>query len=607
MRDFDLMLFRGIGVSVLELFAAYYVIRWFCYKLKTEINIIKALQSKWKPLLFIIGCLFPILNLSYWTPEFSSIFEDCYVALMLCALLMGLEALLSSVESSSLSRLFSKVHWSIGFGILRGILYTLSFYYSYRGLLQNEITQGGFFMGCCCTGAVYMCLKFMHGFIFEDAPYRHEMVKSFFVRHSAWGYCAAVVLTALYGATWIPEGFKYRSVCFKYLSVAFAIILFSFIIEAVFVFVFDYFLKEVKKKTVSKLVQDLSRLISYVLLIMIILTTAFNVNLSSLMVGSTVISVILGLALQETMGNLIAGLLLNFAKPYKSGDYIDISGIMGTVEKVDWRSTVLRLISGERYIVPNSSVAKSTIKNFSEPSKRQARTVMVGADYKHSPDFVRRTVKLALNSVEGVLHDPSPSVLLAGFEDSSISYKIVFWIEDFGKGLAIESQVREAVWYHFSRENINIPFPITTVIKAEPEESPEASKAAFIEGLELMQKVSDKFKIFCKDSLSLKMFGPGETIFPSLCADERYVICIVKSGELSACRGNSEKSAVISCGDIFAEPASGENSITVKAVKESVLLCFTESQRDMMRSGCPEDFALLDKCCLKTEAEITEA
>lgn len=599
-RSLDIELLRGIGLSIVELFIAYYFVRWFC-ALKIENKLFKLLQKRWKPFLIVIGIFAPVLNLAYWVNSLNGIFTDVYVTLMLAAVLMLLEVFLCLLESLNSGNRIPKLYWSVTFSVLRAVLYTCLVYYTYRSFLLKEVSEGGFLAAICCTAAVYMCLKFIHGFFFEDTSYRFELVQKFMSKKSALGYGIVLVLTAMYAWTWVPAQVRAKIGLAKYLGVILATLVIIFAAEAVLVLFFDYYFKEIKKKTVSKLIQDITRLGVYLLLATIILTTAFNINLSSLLVGSTALSVILGFALQDTMGNLVAGLLLNFAKPYKIGDYIDIGGLAGTVEKLDWRSTVLKPVSGERNILPNATVAKSNIKNFSFPTARQARNVEVGAGYEHSPDLVRRVILQALRSVKEVLFDPAPKILLTAFADSSINYKVIFWIEDFSTGLVAESKVREAIWYNFAREGINIPFPITTVIKDEAKHESVFSASEFMAALKLSEKLSAPFREKLAKEFSLKMFGPTESVCPCDCIGEKPALGLLKSGLLALVSQNAaeedlaKSETLFRQGEIFAAGAGGEapEGFVLKAVRESEILILTASQAAYFKEHFSEDWEAL--------------
>ena len=582
-RNLDLELLRSVGLSILILYFAYKFVLWFCYKYKPTLDYIKNLQIRWKPFLFVGVGVLPALNLCYWNPNFTQFYVEIYITLMLMIVLMTAEALISAFECFELRKKFSPMVWSVTFGIIRAVIYSVLIVYSYSSVLKNEVLEGGFFAASCCIAAVYMVLNFLYSFVFEDMKFHYEKLGDFLHNRKPLGYCLVLVLTAVYASTWLPQSIRENYNISRYLLVAVAILIWSFIIEAILVLVFDIFLKEKKSIRVSKLIQDMTRLIVYMMLVLILVSTVFNLNLSSLLVGSTAMSLVLGLALQEVLGNLVAGLFINVAKQYSIGDYVDIGGLTGTVEKVDWRSTVLRTLSGERNILPNSSVAKSNVKNYSSPTKLQGRTVEVGAGYEHSPDLVRRVINLALKSVTGVLQEPAPKIWLVNFADSSITYRVFFWVEDFSTGVTIESNVREAIWYYFSREKINIPFPITTIYQGK-NNSEDLNL-----NIEPLRKCSYEFVQALQKSFASKLFAPQEQIWPFRGIGEPDTLLLIKSGKVELTQNEEKKllgtGTVLHIGD--------EQNITLVTQEETEVLTLKEFAFTEFREKYPEDVNIL--------------
>ncbi|MGM9999571.1 MAG: mechanosensitive ion channel family protein [Candidatus Bruticola sp.] len=598
-RNFDLELIRGVGISILLSVICYYVFRWFCYKYKTNVQLIKSMQGRWRPFLLIASFLIPALNSCYFISSLSSFYEECYTALLLVLVAMGGEVLLCVLERINISLKVPKTIWNVSFYVLRFLLYFLLVNVAYRNMLQQEIIEGGFFIASCYTAAVYMVLKFVYNFIFEDVSFSGELLNNIVNRVKMPCYVLVCVLTAMYAWTWAPAKFKQTVDLIKYLDIALAIDLCTIAIESVFILFFDYYLTKIKSIAVSKLIQDLSRLISYVILVLVILSTAFNVNLSSLLVGSTVISVIVGLALQESMGNFVAGILLDFAQPYKTGDYIEVGGLAGRVESIDWRSTVLRLVTGECNVLPNSVVAKSTLKNYSFPTSRQARSFVIGIAYDCSPDLVRRVLLQAIDSVSEVLKDPKPAVWLIDFADSSMNYKVFYWIEDFSCGLTIDSKVRESVWYYLKRENINIPYPITSILKGNDNSSISETDIIkeFLNRLDIMQEVPETYIEACAENSQIKLYGPGECLYPKDNLGNNDIASIVKRGRLHMTMSAKDegqaqevKETYLGPGDIFSETlANGKQFKTkVVVVEETELVTFTEVQIARMFRCYPE-------------------
>lgn len=610
-RTLDLELIRGVGISIILAAACYYCFTWFCYRYKTKVQLIKTLQERWRPFLLIVGFLVPTLNSCYCISSLSRLYEECYTALLLVLVAMGGEVLLSVLERINISLKVPKTIWNVSFYVLRFILYFLLVNVAYRNMLQQEIIEGGFFVASCYTVAVYMVLKFVYNFVFEDIDFKNDILKAVMAKIKTPCYVLICILAAMYAWTWAPNKLKQMVDFIRYLDIALAIDLCTVFIESFFLLFFDYYLTKIKSIVISKLIQDLSRLIAYVILILVVLSTAFSINLSSLLVGSTVISVIVGLALQESMGNFVAGILLDFAQPYKTGDYIEVAGLSGTVESIDWRSTVLRLLSGECNILPNSIVAKSTVKNYSSPTSRQARTFEIGIAYEHSPALVRRVLLQAIDAVSDVLKDPKPIVWLVNFADSSMNYKVNYWIEDFSRGLTIDSKVRESMWYYLNREKINIPYPITTILHDDTDK-PETSQIIknFLSKLDIMQNLPSEYVQACANCSQIKLYGPGESLYPKDSLGNDDLAAIVKSGSLRmvmkmkghdktgllAPEGN-EKVIMLAPGDIFSETLADSQHFEtiVTVVEEAELVTFNGEQFARLSRQFPQENAVIAK------------
>ena len=179
-----------------------------------------------------------------------------------------------------------------------------------------------------------------------------------------------------------------------------------------------------------------------------------------LLATSAVGAVVIGFALQDTLGNFFAGLAIQVEKPFRVGHWISIAGNEGRVEEVTWRATKLRTKDGQFLIVPNSVISKDAILNYSEPTIPTRLEVEVGASYLTPPNDVRAAIHRAIANAPLALHDPPPVVVLKGFGASSIDYAAKFWIGDYGQDSTAKDQVRTNVWYEFRRANIEIPWPI---------------------------------------------------------------------------------------------------------------------------------------------------
>ena len=179
-----------------------------------------------------------------------------------------------------------------------------------------------------------------------------------------------------------------------------------------------------------------------------------------LLTTSAVSAVVLGFALQDTLGNAFAGLAIQSEKPFHVGHWVRVGEFEGRVEEVTWRATKLRTKAGNFVILPNNLVSKEAITNFSEPDAPTRLEVSVGAAYQVAPNDVKAAILEALRNTSQVLATPPPYVELIAFDGSAITYKAKFWIDDYRRDDEARDEARTAIFYAFRRRNIEIPWPI---------------------------------------------------------------------------------------------------------------------------------------------------
>lgn len=185
-----------------------------------------------------------------------------------------------------------------------------------------------------------------------------------------------------------------------------------------------------------------------------------GVDLSSLLATSALITAVVGLSLQETLGNTIAGLAMQAQPPFAVGDWIEIDGgRIGQVTSVGWRSITIWTNDDIEISVPNGLLAKGAVLNYSRPSPAVRRTIRVSAPYTEPPHHVEAVLLDAIVGVPGVLLTPPPQVFTSTFGDSGIEYQLRYFINEFRLRDPIDSLVRDRAWYAFRRENIKIPYP----------------------------------------------------------------------------------------------------------------------------------------------------
>jgi small-conductance mechanosensitive channel len=209
----------------------------------------------------------------------------------------------------------------------------------------------------------------------------------------------------------------------------------------------------------------------------LVLLAALGVQITPLLTALGVGGLAVALALQDTLGNLFAGLHLLADRPIRVGDYVKIGdAVEGFVVDVGWRSTRVRLLQNSVVIVPNSTVAKSTIINYDLPESRMAIMIRVNVDYDSDPDRVEAILveeaERAVGQVVGLLADPKPTArLIPGFGDSALELTLVCHVARFVDQYAVQHELRKRILRRFRAERITIPFP-TRVVQTRGDGAP---------------------------------------------------------------------------------------------------------------------------------------
>jgi small-conductance mechanosensitive channel len=197
----------------------------------------------------------------------------------------------------------------------------------------------------------------------------------------------------------------------------------------------------------------------YVLALLIILST-WRVNLGGLLVGAGFLGIVLGLAAQQTLGSLIAGFVLMFARPFEIGDWVRIGDREGIVTEISIVNTRIQTFDGEYAMIPNDIVSSSEIINRTRKGRLRIR-LDVGVDYATDLDLAIETTTAAMREVEEILTVPQPQVVLKEFGNSAIVLELRFWIDkpSSRRRWRAQTAVVRAVKTAFDREGIKIPFP----------------------------------------------------------------------------------------------------------------------------------------------------
>lgn len=226
------------------------------------------------------------------------------------------------------------------------------------------------------------------------------------------------------------------------------------VIEATETAVLHYWLGERKKIVVPNVVRHLLLVVVYTVAVLSIIGTVTGVNVAPLLATSTVITVVLGLALQDTLGNLFAGLSLSLEQPFKTGEWILIDGIEGRVEHMGWRATHLRTFTWDIVVIPNSVIGKARLQNFDRPLKTTGRNLEVFLPLHATPADLEVVVEAAMKQVPRVLITPAPKLWFIAMTPLYHRYIVRFWLEDFAAHDDVESDFLKAIFTELASRNL---------------------------------------------------------------------------------------------------------------------------------------------------------
>jgi small-conductance mechanosensitive channel len=216
------------------------------------------------------------------------------------------------------------------------------------------------------------------------------------------------------------------------------------LIEAAETALIDYWLGERKKVSVPPVVRGLGLLILYTVAALSVVGSVTGVNVAPVLATSTVVTVVLGLALQDTLGNLFAGLALSLEKSFAVGDWLLVDGVEGRVVSMGWRTVQMQTFTLDIVSLPNAVFAKARVQNFTRPEPLTGRNVDVLVAVEAAPADVEAAAKAAFAEVPAVRETPATKVWFVAMSAVGQRYVLRIYLDDFGRHDDAESDVRKA-------------------------------------------------------------------------------------------------------------------------------------------------------------------
>jgi small-conductance mechanosensitive channel len=332
-----------------------------------------------------------------------------------------------------------------------------------------------------------------------------------------------------------------------------------------------------KRIDAPTLIRNIFTIVAFTILFLITFTFLFpDVNLGALFTTSAIFGVILGLALQDTLGNFFAGISLQADRPFQVGDVITVGAQRhtGVVEEISWRAIKIRTFTNHVVLIANSNAAREPIE-VCPRENLNARIVLFNTLYTDSPAKTIHVVREAVREADNVSEKVAPIVRIRNLGDNGVDYEVKYWLEDYAKYNDTDALIRQRIWYAFRRAGLNFAFPTRTLYVERP------GKIAQRDGdggaiVDIFAPLSADETSMLAQAAVRHVFAPGETVIRA--GDPGSSMFVVHKGKVRVQvseNGRPRTVATLNEGDFFGEMAlfTGEpRTANVLALEETEVL-----------------------------------
>ena len=262
----------------------------------------------------------------------------------------------------------------------------------------------------------------------------------------------------------------------------------------------------------SKLLQDLLAGFMYVTAVFAIIAYVFDLPVKGLLVTSGAVAIILGLALQSTLGDVFSGVVLGFSRPYLPGDWVKIDGTTeGRVIEMNWRATHMLTERRDLAIVPNSTIAKSKIVNVSAPSRTHGVTITIQVVPDTPPSSAIEILDNAALNCLLILATPPPTIAIHAITASFTEFEITFFVGHLSSSTSAQNQLYDMIFRHLAMAGIGLALPDSQpeaagqMVKRPPEE-------ILLDLVDIFRPMAAADRCALAAKLKPAAFGEGETL-----------------------------------------------------------------------------------------------
>lgn len=309
-----------------------------------------------------------------------------------------------------------------------------------------------------------------------------------------------------------------------------------------------------------------------------VLAQVWSVDLSKVVGALGIGSLVIALALQDTLSNLVSGFLLIIEGPFKLGDWIQVGKLEGEVIEINWRAVRLKTLDRDIIIIPNGNLGKENICNYTLLDPLHAMRLRMPFSYEDHPDLVRKTLLAVALSVDGIQPQPLPQIDPQVYKNTHIEYEIRFFITNYSRLEEIEDAFWSHAYYAIRRNHFHVPFPDKVEYKldrlpVDHNNTPERL-IEILRSLSLFTRLDHPTIQYLTQHATVELFGIGERIVSAGVCDRAFYVLLSGQVLLSVNdrSGQQQKVAHLSEGEFLGEMVflPGEPSNVSATVTETV-------------------------------------
>ena len=349
-----------------------------------------------------------------------------------------------------------------------------------------------------------------------------------------------------------------------------------------------------RAQRVPQLFLDIFRVVVVLVGVAIVISTVWGADLGNLVTALGLGSFVIGLALQDTLGNLFSGIALVYERPFAVGDMIEVHGKKGRVVEMNWRAVRIVTRTERMIVIPHLVIGQSEITNYSQPVRYHRTELILGFSYNDPPNRVKEVLYQTCKSTPGVLDVFDPEVKTVEYNSSSIDYEVEFAIESPYHEEVIRDRFMSRIWYTAYRAGLEIPFPQHVLHRAGEVQSVESAKRSELDdALAQLPHILELDEAAIREverQTEIRHYGRGETIVQQ--GDATGALYVLLSGEASVVQqtqpgGEAKEILLLSPRDFFGRVSLFEefrSSVSIRATRDLTLVRLQpEAVRQLVR------------------------